>query len=247
VIKQIKRLFRYIAGRRVFAALLAILIGAGAFASVNLYNIYFGYKAAQEEYDGLRNVSPVVIAPKPGADADTALSIDIDLKEINSSYVCWLSIEGTQVDYPVVQGQDNEYYMYRTFRGERNASGTPFFDVRCPGGLEAPLAIIYGHNMHDGTMFAALHGYKNPAFFMEHPYITIIPYDSEPLTYRVFAVLVTDAYDGIYDLRGGSYESVESYCAGIGKPAGTGKVLALSTCTTGGDDDERLLVLAARD
>jgi len=242
VIKQIKRLIGYIAGRRIFAALLAIMIASGVIASVNLYSIQSGYQSASEEYDELRDISPVVVAPV----AEDAISPDMDLREINPSYVCWIKIDGTEVDYPVVQGKDNEYYMYRTFRGEKNASGTPFMDVLCPGGLSSPLAIIYGHNMHDGTMFAALHNYEKSDYFYDHPDITIIPYEEEPRTYRVFAVKLTDVYDPIFELRGADYQSVYSYCSDIGKPEGSGAVLILSTCTTGGSDDERLLVFAAQ-
>ena len=220
------------------------MIVAGVIASVNLYNIYSGYQSASEEYDELRDTALVVSEPE--SDSDIVLSVDMDLREINPSYVCWIKIDGTEVDYPVVQGQDNEYYMYRTFRGERNPSGTPFFDVLCPGGLSAPLAIIYGHNMQDGSMFSVLHKYRNASFYSAHQDITVIPYEDEPLTYRVFAVLLTDAYDDIFSLRGAGASDVYSYFSGIGKPEDTGNVLILSTCTTGGSDDERLLVVAAQ-
>lgn len=241
-----KKLFDTVAGRRVFTVLIVLLAAVGALVSFHLYNIYSGYQSAREEYDELRDIAYVVIAPAPGEEPEAILSADIDLKEINPSYVCWLKIEGTEVDYPVVQGQDNEYYMYRTFRGERNASGTPFMDVLCPGGLSAPMSIIYGHNMHDGSMFSVLHDYHNDSFFFSHPYITITPYDSDPITYVVFAVLSTDVYDPIFSLRGADFQEVFNYCSEIGKPSGSGSVLVLSTCTTGGTDDDRLLVVAAQ-
>jgi len=212
---------------------------------VNLYSINAGYQAAQEEYDELRGISPVVIAPVDAGDPEAELSPAIDLRLINPSYVFWLKIDDTQVDYPVVQGKDNEYYMYRTFRGERNSAGTPFMDIGCPGGLDSPLAIVYGHNMHDGSMFAALHNYQNSSYFIDHSDITVIPYEASTRTYRVFAVLLTDVYDEIFSLRGGSHKDVFSYCSSLGKPSGSGGVLVLSTCTTGGSDDERLLVFSA--
>jgi len=243
---KIKSFFDTTAGRRVFVVILVALIAVGILALFNIYQTYAGYQAAKDEYDELRDIALVVIAPSP-ADPEIVLSIDIDLKEINPSYVCWLNIDGTEVDYPVVQGQDNEYYMYRTFRGERNSAGTPFMDILCPGGLDAPLSIIYGHNMHDGSMFSALHSYRKDDYFFEHPYITIVPYESEPLTYRIFAILQTDVFDPIFELRGADYHDVFSYCSTIGKPDGSGNVLVLSTCTTGGSDDDRFLVVAAQE
>jgi len=242
---KLKGFFEKITGRRLFVILLAILIGAGAITSACLYHINAGYQAAKDEYAELRSISLVVMAPRGSGGIDMDPTPDVDLREINPSYVFWLKINGTEIDYPVVQGKDNEYYMFRTFRGEKNAAGTPFMDIRCPGGLEAPLAIVYGHNMHDGSMFAALHSYRNSTYFLDHSDITVTPYEGKPLTYRIFAVLLTDVYDEIFELRGGSRQDIFSYCAGLGKPSGSGGVLVLSTCTTGGSDNERLLVFSA--
>ena len=116
------------------------------------------------------------------------------LREINSDIVGYLTIEGTPLDYPVVQAGDNEYYMRRDYRKNTSTHGAPFLDYRAD--LERPSdnLVIYGHNMKDGQLFSELLGYMNISYYRDHPRIAFdtIYRNGE---YKVFAVFITDAGD----------------------------------------------------
>ena len=94
------------------------------------------------------------------------------LVSINPEYQFWLSVPGTEIDYPVVRHEDNEYYLNHNFYQEQHISGCVFADSSA-----VPLAVdntvLYGHNMKDGSMFADLKKYGEEAFFRENPVIQI--------------------------------------------------------------------------
>ena len=84
-----------------------------------------------------------------------------ELRKINEDIVAWIQIPGIDVDYPVVQGEDNEYYLYHTFRKEANKAGSIFLDYRNRADFTEQRVIIYGHNMKDGSMFSSLKKYQD--------------------------------------------------------------------------------------
>ena len=90
------------------------------------------------------------------------------LKEKNSDVVCWLKVNGTNVDYPIVQAKNNSYYLNHSFDKSYNSAGWPFLDYRNKLDGSDKNMIIYGHNRKDGSMFSSLKGildeswYNNP-------------------------------------------------------------------------------------
>lgn len=93
------------------------------------------------------------------------------LYERNPDFVGWLSIEGTELGYPVMcRPEDPEYYLKHNFDGESSNSGVPFFGEGCD--LSSSNIIIYGHNMKNGTMFSSLTEYTDEAYYEAHPVIT---------------------------------------------------------------------------
>ncbi len=112
--------------------------------------------------------------------------------EMNPDYFGWLTIEGTEVDYPVVYTPDRpEYYLRRAFDGSDSRSGVPFMDANCSG--EGNYFLIYSHNMKNGSMFGQLLYYLDAAFQKEHP---LIQFDTlyERHTYEVMAVFLSKVY-----------------------------------------------------
>jgi len=96
------------------------------------------------------------------------------LAEINDNVVGWIILEGTPINYPVVQGEDNLFYLTHLFDGRWNPSGSIFVDyINTPGFVDQH-TIIYGHNMQDGSMFAAIESYMTQEFYDNHPYIFLI-------------------------------------------------------------------------
>lgn len=87
------------------------------------------------------------------------------LKKLNEDTYGWLKVSGTDVDYPVVQGADNDYYLRRSFYKSYLNSGSIFVDAVCGAPSENRNTVIYGHNMKDGTMFHSLHNLNNQTYF----------------------------------------------------------------------------------
>ena len=115
------------------------------------------------------------------------------LREINPAIVGWIILEGTQINYPVVQGTDNVRYLNHLYDGRWNPSGTIFMDYLNHPNMRDFHTILYGHHMQDGSMFAAIEFYlTNPDFINDHPYIFFITPEREyvikPFTgYKEFA------------------------------------------------------------
>lgn len=111
-----------------------------------------------------------------------------ELKSINSDYKMWIQVENTNINYPVVQGSDNDYYLKHNFRKESNISGTVF--VESANDIDNDKNIIlYGHNMRNGTMFNNITNYKEESFFNEDNKINIIM-NNTLYEYEVFSVYV---------------------------------------------------------
>lgn len=107
------------------------------------------------------------MAPAPEAEPS---KVDFAaLKEINPEIVAWLTIPGTNIDYPIAQHSDNNYYLHHLFTGEWNSSGCLFMDCRNEFDFSDRHSIIYGHHMDNGTMLQNLMGYKTQEFYDEHP------------------------------------------------------------------------------
>ena len=114
-------------------------------------------------------------AAVPAAAADEILPRYRALYEKNPDLIGWLRIDGTDIDLPVVQTPgDNEYYLRRGFDRFYAVGGTLFLDERCSVSANAPTAnwLIYGHNMHDGSMFGQLVRYRDEDFYKAHPTFT---------------------------------------------------------------------------
>lgn len=115
------------------------------------------------------------------------------LYQENGDLVGWLSIEGTDIDYPVMQREDDEYYLHHDFYGEESRYGCLYVkgqaDVDTPG----TNFIIYGHNMKDGSMFGDLDLYRKESFWREHPRISFDTLYEERI-YEIIAVFRSRVY-----------------------------------------------------
>lgn len=192
------------------------------------------------------------------ADTPPHLENTIDftkLWERNEDIYAWITIPGTQVDYPVLQHPtDDAYYLNHTLEGASSLPGSIYSEKMHPKDFSAAQTVLYGHNMKNGSMFGSLHEYEDAAFFEEHPYVYVhLP--KRTLVYRIFAaVQFSDAYLPIYR----NYEDEAGFTAYVEElkhapgqvdreaevPYGS-RLLTLSTCI-GNDADHRFLVAAVR-
>lgn len=119
-----------------------------------------------------------------------------ELLSMNTDCFGWLSIAGTNINYPVMHTPDNpQKYLNRNFYGEYSQSGVPFLDSRC--NFDSTNLIMYGHNMNNGTMFADLCNYTDYSYFTQHP-IVILETKEGNKTYTVFAVMKVKSADSWY-------------------------------------------------
>ncbi len=160
------------------------------------------------------------------------------LNMINEDFKGWLFYEPLSISYPVVRGDDNDFYTHHTFEKEKNNSGAIFMDFLNKPDYSDYNTIIYGHNMRNGTMFGSLKTLLNDTGILEeNPYFYIFTED-QAYMYEIFAVYITRADSATYDLID-SPEDQEEYLSYIEKTAtwksnkkvtGDDKVVTLSTC-----------------
>ena len=136
----------------------------------------------------------------------------------NADCIGWLSIDGTNISYPVMYTpSDPQKYLRRSFYGKYSQSGVPFLDGRCD--IQNTNFIIYGHNMKNGTMFADLKKYVDKDFLNEHRTVKFETVDGVRY-FTVTEILRTDITDAWYDriaVEDGSRCLVLSTCYGLGK------------------------------
>ena len=116
----------------------------------------------------------------------------------NKDLAGWLAIEGMKIDYPVMQCEDDEYYLHHDFYGEESKYGCLY--VKAQADLDAGTNfIIYGHNMKDGSMFGDLDLYLQESFYKEHPTIS---FDTlyEERSYEIIAVFLSQVYNADDDV-----------------------------------------------
>lgn len=183
-----------------------------------------------------------------------------ELYERNPDIVGWLKIDGTRIEYPVMQNlQDAEYYLNRDFDKQTSSSGLPFLDEhsRIEG---SDILLIHGHHMKNGWMFKDLMKYKKESFYKEHATFQFSTlYEKEE--YEIVAVILSQVYRKSDDVF--KYYQIEkvstpaefdSYVQNIKKLAlyDTGvtaqygdKLIVLSTCEYS-TDNGRLAVVARK-
>ena len=120
---------------------------------------------------------------------------------MNSAYpdaVGWLYIPDTPINYPIMQSDDNDYYLSHAYDGSYLKAGSVFLDNRCENRFMNPINIVYAHNMKNGSMFAGVLQFADSAYFDSHRY----GWMSTPETvYRIdfFSCAKADMNDELYD------------------------------------------------
>lgn len=254
-----------------------LIIAAGLICGGIGLKSYLDEKNAGKGYEEIRNEAAVTVEPEPkiteepvqepeaqpeedaGSEAvREPVEVPIDFDALQSKYpdiYAWITIPGTDIDYPIVQREgDNSYYLNHTVEGEKKIEGAIFTEDYNRKDFTDPNTIIYGHNMKNGSMFRQLHNYEDRKFFRENQEVLI--YQPETiLHYQIFAAYVFDSrhlmlsYDfsdsdvyGAYiesifdkkEMGNNIDDSVDVTCED--------RIITLSTCN--GNDDQRYIVQA---
>lgn len=150
--------------------LLIICIFIFCISTWKLYGYYRSYKKAKDTYSKIAKENVKI--------SKNERKIDFKkLKSQNQDIAGWIYIRGTTIDYPIVQGKDNEEYLHQDFNKKKSSSGTIFLDNNCKKDFTLDNNIIYGHHMKNGTMFAQLLKFREKSFLKKHNEIMIFTPD----------------------------------------------------------------------
>lgn len=212
-------------------------------SAFKLLQIGKGYKDGQSEYEKVRDVAI------KNADDKEKFRVDFDeLMKINDDTVGWIRFykEPSQINYPVVQGEDNDLYLHKTFSANENTLGAIFVDAAASSDFTDKNTIIYGHRMKDGSMFRKLEEYKDKDFWKENPYFYIYTPDGKEITYKIYSVgQVLDTSDTYLTSFAGEEDYQKfldmtmkeaDYDTGV-KVTTDDTIVTLSTCTAASDEN----------
>lgn len=215
---------RRIAEDIIIVCLACILVYSGW----KVYSISHEYRVNKEIYDNIAD-----IALPEGYDGE----VDFDsLREVNPDIVGWIYYEGTKINYPIVQGDDNDYYLRIAFDNTWVISGTLFVDAITEAPFEQFNTIVYGHHMKDGSMFGDLKNLKDESYCKEHPQFELITPDQK-YHLKICAFLNQPADSKIYTTNFHSKSSKKEYIDLI-------KSLAMYTTDEKMTTDSKLVILS---
>lgn len=180
---------------------------------------------------------------KPQENTDSGTDGDTDYlagpRKINPDTVAWLTIPDTAIDFPVVQSEENEFYLNHDFEKNSSVYGVPFLDYRCNADFTDFNSIIYSHNIKGERMFAGLLRFQEEDYFDSHScgYMTT---EHEQYKINFIACLITESDSFIYNTVFLTEKEKIDFLNSIEKNAvqsrdfsdlQNGKIVTLSTCS----------------
>lgn len=225
-----------------------ILLGIFGYAAGKLYGFYKEYQNGNQEYEEMRKYIEDSDDGKEKKSSeeqvektseDKFLKIDFDgLRQQNPDIKAWIQIPALDISYPVVQGEDNCYYLHHLSDGQKNKNGSIFIDCHNGSDFTDQNTIIYGHNMKNGSMFGKLDRYKDKTLFEAYPSFYIyLP--GKVLEYRIVScyagrtgsVAYTYQFSEVKDFQNFITKiiSQSDYDTGIEVAEGD-RIVTLSTC-----------------
>ena len=234
--------------KTIYTVLMLVCIAVFLFALYNVIDIMMEYKEIEDFYDD--TVKEYVKVD------ETGVITHVDLPKLiakNSDVKGWMYIEGTIINYPLLQGPDNDYYLYVNYDDKYSGAGSIYIDSYCNGDLSDDHTIIYGHNMKNDTMFGTLNDFKSQAYRDAHPYVYIMMPNGMWNKYEIFAYYRADVNDGTFNIFTGSANQMSTYVnlvssknvlSNANLPTNGEKIITLSTCTEDLDDNCRNVLQA---
>lgn len=235
-------------GNKVLILLIFCLLLVFVQAAGKLFHAYLRYQKGDQTYEQLQEYvketeESTEKEPEKSEESvgDTYLQVDFTgLKAINPDVIAWIQIPALDISYPVVQGDDNAYYLHHLFTGESNINGSIFVDYHNQPDFTDQNTIVYGHNMKNGSMFGTLDAYNKREVFEQHPEFYIyLP--GKILEYRIFSCYAGRTGSEGYIYRFPEEEDFQTFLDRVSSYAAydtgtelvvTDKVVTLSTCVS---------------
>lgn len=235
----------------IYSFIMIILVGVFAYSAYKIYTIQHEYNEGEDTYNDITTDVIVEVDNGSGSgenkEEKSEVPVKVDfkkLKKVNNDIIGWINNPGTVINYPVVQGKDNEYYLKHLYTGAYNSSGTPFLDSNIKSDFSEKHSIIYAHHMKNGSMFSSITDYKNKSYYEKHKNMYLItPTNNYRL--EVFSAYVTPADSDIYMRGFGEDEQYEQYINKIISKSTVkmgvnvtkeDRIVSLSTCSYEYDD-----------
>ncbi|WKY45830.1 class B sortase [Eubacteriaceae bacterium ES2] len=214
--------------------------------SLGIYNFYPSYRENQQK------ISLIAVSSVVQTDESTDRINFESLKAQNPDTVGWILIDGTPVNYPVMQSSDNDFYLHHNFYKESSIPASIFLDYLC-NSVNTRNYVLYGHYMSDESMFGSLWNYQDQAYLEEHP---IIQFDTpgNKGDWEIFSVYTVPAD---YEYRQPEFIDNNDFFQYVSRlkansayqinvePTPNDTILTLSTCIYT-FDDARFVVQARR-
>lgn len=252
--------------------MIVILCSVVAVACFGYYGVYYYFaERTQSNYENLSDLKGdySLVSQTPNVTIHYTEEEEIELTVLeeyetlynkNKRLIGWLKIDGTNIDYPVMQTTNNEYYLDHNYNQEYDKNGSLFLDTECDVVRRNTNLIIYGHHMKSGKMFGNLNLYSSESYCKEH---SIIQFDTiyEKGTYQVMYVFRSRIYNEdeivfkYYQFFDAATErefnsnmsemaAISLYDTGVTANFGD-ELLTLSTCDSS-ETDGRFVVVAKR-
>lgn len=191
----------------------------------------------------LPEYTPPPVKPSRIPEEEVLPRVDLDaLRSVNGDVIGWIEIPDTGLAYPLMQGEDNDYYLNRSWNGRRLAAGSIFMECQCAADFTDFNTIIYGHRMTYDAMFAYLKYYKDLSYWQAHPLVYIVE-QGGVRCYEIFAAYEASVKSCVYWLKVTEDEHKQAVIdfalehsvidTGV-RPQTTDRILTLSTCTESG-------------
>ncbi|MEG0856265.1 MAG: class B sortase [Terrisporobacter sp.] len=197
-----------------------------------IYTTLSDYKKADNVYSNIRQT-------KENMDNK---NLSKEMSSINSDYKGWINVEGTNIDYPMVQGADNSFYLNHDFNKNYLPAGSIFIDYRNNLTTDSN-TIVYGHHMRNSTMFGQIEKFKKQDFFDENKYITITN-ENKTYKYEIFAIGIYPSDFGYTEINFADSNDFDLFLQKIMGEAlftrnivsSSDQIITLSTCSYEFDD-----------
>lgn len=233
--------------KAIWILLMVISIGVIVYAGIMLYSSYKDYK----EVDDTNNEIIDTYTESSSEDGSEDFKVDWDsLLSINNEIVAWVRIPDTNINYPIMQSNNNNKYLRQNIYGNYSYGGSIFVDSAIDNPFGNMNTIVYGHNLNNGAMFANLKKYSDNDYASKHRDIYIYLPNGSIRIYKVFAFSKINANN--YDIYNMAVENLDAYYEIISRYNRisiednidtSNPILTLSTCTNH-NEQERYVVQA---
>lgn len=241
---------------RIVQLILTLLFAAiFVYGAINLYGIWQEYQESEMLYQNAQDEFLTSVEESDEnklADAKLDFAVDFDsLHAVNEDVTGWIWMQDTVVNYPVLHSKkNNDEYLYTTYDGKQNSSGSIFADYRNNAGFVDDNTVLYGHNMKNGSMFAFLKKMTGQEYYDTHKEFYILTPEGNR-RYEIISVFQVDALSSLYDRQ---FETAEDKQEWLNRVLQKSAILSpfsasiedtfvmLSTCVSG--DDLRARIVA---